>query len=326
VELTPRKLLRLLVVVACVAALGWTIAALGPRRVLGTALDADPWWLALSALPVVGRFLIWAFKWTRMLARESRVPYVPALRILAAGSFANLVTPTAKLAGGVVRAALLHRRFGWRMSTAYGWAMADQVTNVLGNVTLYGVLAVAVGSSALGGDLRRAFLASGLAVLTGLVAFLTLRPWMWRTVADPRVGKRLARLVPSRMRGDDDGRATADRVRRILEPLLGRGPWWRTTLPDIGGAALAFVSVCLANAMVLRALGVEAPILVVSIAVVLAYFAGVLVGFGGLGVTEAALTALWIQLGIPPESAAAAALLHRAIFYAVVVLLGVGAF
>ena len=54
-------------------------------------------------------------------------------------------------------------------------------------------------------------------------------------------------------------------------------------------------------------------------AVVLAYFAGVLVGaWGGIGVTEAALTGLYVQIGLPPDQAAAGALLHRAVFYAVV--------
>ncbi len=75
--------------------------------------------------------------------------------------------------------------------------------------------------------------------------------------------------------------------------------------------------------MVLRALGVEAPLLLVAAAVVAGYFVGVAVGaWGGIGVTEAALTGLFVKLGVPPEQAAAGVLLHRAIFYAVVLIAG----
>ena len=92
-----------------------------------------------------------------------------------------------------------------------------------------------------------------------------------------------------------------------------------TLLADAVWAAAAFAALALANAMVLRALGVEAPLLLVTAAVVAGYFAGVAVGvWGGIGVTEAALTGLFVQLGVPAEQAAAGVLLHRAVYYAVV--------
>ena len=66
--------------------------------------------------------------------------------------------------------------------------------------------------------------------------------------------------------------------------------------------------------------GVDVPLVAISVAVVLGYFAGIAVGaWGGIGVTEVALTGLYVQIGIPPEQAASGALLHRAIFYAVVI-------
>jgi uncharacterized membrane protein YbhN (UPF0104 family) len=70
-------------------------------------------------------------------------------------------------------------------------------------------------------------------------------------------------------------------------------------------------------------LGVEADPWVVSSAVVLGYFAGIAVGaWGGIGVTEAAITVLYVQAGIPPEIATAGALLHRAGLYSVVIVWG----
>lgn len=303
-----RQILRLLILAACVAALAWAISTLGPRRVLRAALQADPLWLALSALPVAGRFFIWAFKWQRMLAREAPVRYAVCLRLLAAGSFANLATPTAKLAGGVVRGLFLHRREGWRMATAYGWAMADQVTNVLGHLLLYGLLAPAAVFALPPGRTRLAILISGGLVLAGLAAAAALRGWGWRLLVHPRIGRRLTRWLPEKWRGEDV-------IEEVLRPLLREG----TFVPDLAWAAVAFSSVCLANALVLRALGVDTPILLLSVAVVLAYFAGVAAGtWGGIGVTEAALTGLYVQFGVPADLALAGTLLHRAVFYLVV--------
>ena len=75
--------------------------------------------------------------------------------------------------------------------------------------------------------------------------------------------------------------------------------------------------------MVLKSLGVKAPLIVVTMVVVLGYLAGNLLGaWGGIGVTEAALVALGTQFGVPADAAAAGALLHRAVFYTVVLSCG----
>ena len=77
-----------------------------------------------------------------------------------------------------------------------------------------------------------------------------------------------------------------------VSPLLERGGILTAFLPDLLWAAIAFASICLANAMVLRSLGVETPIPLLSLAVVLAYFAGVLVGaWGGVGMLVLAIWA-----------------------------------
>jgi uncharacterized protein (TIRG00374 family) len=321
--LPRRKLIGLLVAVACLALLGWTLQKLGPQRVVDTALRADPLWLTLSVLPILLRFLVWGHKWTRMLRRERPVPLWLAIRILAVGSFVNLTTPTAKVAGGIVRAALLHRRRGWRMSTAYGWALADQITNVLGNLLLVGVLAVGVGLTVPDVEYRSAFVVPGLLAVLAVIAVAALRGGVWEWAQRPEVGRRLVSIIPRRFRGQSASSISADRLGRIFGPLLHHGSALRTFLPDVLWASLAFGAVLLANALVLRSLGVEASLLLISVAVALGYFAGVVVGvWGGIGVTEAALTGLYVQLGIPGDQAAAAALLHRAIFYVIVLSCG----
>jgi uncharacterized membrane protein YbhN (UPF0104 family) len=322
---TRRRLIRLLIVAACVAAMVWTLARLGPGRVLEVASRADPFWLALSVVPVLGRFFIWGYKWWRILRREwASAEYWRSLRILLCGSFVNLTTPTAKLAGGVLRAALLKRRHGWRMSRAYGRAFSDQATNAIGTVALYGVLASTV--AVVAGDLehRAAFGISGVLALIAVATALSLRGWAWRQIQRPRLGDFVRRLTPQRLR-ESEGGEPGSGIRAIFYPLLGEGPTHRTLLTDVIWAAVSFGSICVANAMVLRSLGVETSPWVVSASVVLGYFAGILVGVsGGIGVTEAAITVLYIQAGIPAEVATAGALLHRATFY-IVVLLGGGA-
>jgi len=316
-----RSLFRWLLVGGCVAALAWTVATLGPREVLRAARGADPRWLALSVVPVVGRFLIWGVKWTRVLGRKTAVPYAVALRILLCGSFVNLTTPTAKLGGGFVRAALLRRRYGWGLAEAYGRAFADQGTTVLGSLLLYGLLAVSAAFAVPGLPGAAVLGASGALVLAALAAGVALRGWAWRGLHRPRVRAWIERRTPARLRaavGDSGG----DWLEQVFGPLLGEGSAIRNLAADIAWGSLSFASICMANALVLRALGVDAPALPVAAAVVLGYFAGSISGAGGIGVTEAALTGLYIQFGIPGEAAAAGALLHRATLYLVVVVWG----
>ena len=135
------RVLRVLILAACVGVLAWWVRSLGPRRILEAALDADPRWLALSLCAVASRYLIWAAKWQRMMRRTGRVGFGTTLRAILSGTLLNLVTPSAKLAGGVLRAAIVQRSTGWRMALAYGWSVADQVTNVLGDFLLGGLLA-----------------------------------------------------------------------------------------------------------------------------------------------------------------------------------------
>ena len=317
-----RKWIRLLIVAGALGGMVWIVARLGPVRVLDVAARADPVWLALSLLPVVARFLIWGHKWRRILRRQSTpVPYGRSLRILLSGSFVNLTTPTAKLAGGLLRAVLLRRHHGWGLDVAYGRSLADQATNAMGTVALYGVLAVGIWLQNPSGPHRTAFAVSGSMALTSVAVALALRGWAWNLVRSPRLGRLFERLTPSRLRERTGGGEPV--VQTVLYPLLGERPVSRTLLVDVIWAAISFASICVANALVLRALGVDADPWVTSTAVVLGYFAGIAVGaWGGIGVTEAAITVFYIQAGIPPEVATAGALLHRAGLYSVVLVWG----
>jgi len=217
----------------------------------------------------------------------------------------------------VLRAVLLHRRFGWRRSAAYGETVADQVTNGLGFLLLFGVLAAGPAALWTAGGGRIGFLLSGLAALAVVVAAAAVRGPLWRRFQRPGLADGFARLIPRRWRREDHDTETAVRVRLIVRPLLqgGRG-FVHGFGSDLVLAAVSFGALCVANATVLRALGADAPLWVVSVAVVVGYSVGSgLNPLGGLGMTEAALMAVYIKLGIAADVAAAGALLHRAGYY-----------
>jgi len=313
-----RRLVRLAILVACLAAMAWTIHSLGPGKVWESIQRADPAWLGLAVVAVVARFLIWGVKWQAMLRRRERVPLGQCVSFVLAGAFANLTTPTAKMAGGVVRAVLLSRRRGWPPLEAYGWALADQATNILGQWLLFGVLGIVAYSGLPPGPLRTGLLIVGLIVVAGVVAFGLLRHRLWPLVQRQVIGRVIVRLIPAKFRGDRSPEVYNEWLGRVLRPTLKHGGMTSAFLPDVVLGAVGFSALCVSNAMVLRALGSEAPLILVSLAVMLGYFAGTLVGaWGGIGVTEAALTGLFVQIGIPLEVAATGALLHRAIFYGV---------
>jgi len=320
---SQRRLLRLLVVAAGLAVVVWTVHSLDPKRVWTAAAGADPFWLAVSAIPIALRFAIWGVKWTNMLARHETVPLGLVTRFIAAGSFVNLTTPTAKLAGGVVRALLLNKHRGWRMSVAYGWAFADQVTNLLGHVLLFGIGSLAFSLHPAAGAWKPALASVGVLTLLGLALGVWIRRPVWAWIQRPALADKLGRFVPERFVGKEG--FTPDLLRRIFGPLFDDGASWKAFVPDVLLGALAFMTLPVANAMVLRSLGVDAPLLVITVVVILGYLAGNLLGpWGGIGVTEAALAALGAQFGVPAEAAAAGALLHRAVFYAVVLSCGGG--
>ncbi|MDX1388055.1 MAG: lysylphosphatidylglycerol synthase transmembrane domain-containing protein [Acidobacteriota bacterium] len=322
-KISRGRLVQILIAAACVGWLAYTIYKLGPRTVLAVARQADATWLALSFVPIFGRFVIWGFKWNGMLRRRGPISYPNTLRALLAGVFVNLTTPTAKLAGGFVRAALVNRRTGWGMAQTYGWSLADQITNVLGNLSLYGLLAVSAGYSMAAGVSRGQLLASGVVALATVVIVVSLRARAWVLFQKPGLARVLARVTPARYRTTESGRPMAGWVRPVFEPLLHHGRTIVVAPRDLALGAASFGTLCIANAMVLQALGADAHLAKVSVAVVVGYFFGTIFGtLGGIGVTEVALVELYTLAGVSREVAAAGALLHRASYYLVILLWG----
>jgi uncharacterized membrane protein YbhN (UPF0104 family) len=297
----------------------WLVRSMDAAAVWEAARRADPWWLAMSLVLLAARFVLWAVKWSGMMPDGVRMPVSRALRVVLAGAFINTVTPTAKLAGGFYRAADLMAITGWRFSTAYGWAVADQIQNTVGSLLLFGATSVGASIGLADGPMRISLLATGVGALVVSVLALALRPWLGRRVCPNES------VSPEEEAGLDGGDPRSDRpawIRAALRPYLrdraGTGATWR----DMGLSVLSFGCLCASNAMVFKALDVGAPILQVAVFLMVGSFAGNLAGMGGLGVTEATLTALYAQIGIDPVAAVAAALLHRACLYAMVLAAG----
>ena len=308
--------LRLLMLAACVLLVGWSVHSIGPRRVLGVALEADPAWLALSLAAIGARYLIWAAKWWRMMRRAGEIGFGTTLRAVLSGTFVNLVTPSANLAGGVLRAVIVQRSTGWRMALAYGWSLADQVTNFLGSLALGGLLAVAIALGMPTPAGRRAVLLSGAAAVLLTVLFLLFRGRLSKRILRPALARAVARVTPARFRQASPDGASAEWLEPMTTPLLRTGSAWGDAAGDIALAATSRFALCMANALVFRALGVSAPLFEVAAVLLLASFVGTMTGaVGGIGATEVALIGLYARLGIPAEAAAAATLLHRGTFY-----------
>ncbi len=186
---------------------------------------------------------------------------------------------------------------------------------------LFGVGLLAFSMHPAAASWKPVFATVGAVTLALLAAGYLGRHPAWAWVRDPARTRTLARWVPKRFVGEDG--VPPDLLDRVFGPLLRDSSSPKAFVPDILLGALAFAALPVANALVLRSLGVETPLLVVTVVVVLGYLAGNLLGaWGGIGVTEAALATLGAHFGVPADAAAAGALLHRAVFYTVVLSCG----
>ncbi len=282
------RLGKIVLIAVCLGVVVWLVISLEPRKVFAAARGADPGLLALSLLPLAARFLIWNFKATRLARRHGTVRYGTVMRLILAGAFINLLTPTVKIGGGLYRAAGIRRETGWDLPRAWGWTLADQASNILGGLVLFGITALASGGWP--------FLWGGTVALLLVALYFPLRRPIWRI--------------------------TRGTTRDVLEPVLGPGCRTGHLAADIGLASLSWSMLCLACGLVFHALGTGGSLLQLAAVLAAGTTAGAVVGAGGLGVTELALIGLFSRIGIDPAAAAAGTLVHRGILYAVVLMAG----
>jgi uncharacterized protein (TIRG00374 family) len=309
----PRRTLRWLFQLTLVALafyLSWRLLAGLSWEELTTRLgEASPWLTALAGLAMVARFVLWDLRWRRAFARLGERPpgLIRSFFALLSGACVNLVTPTARIFGGLLRARYVARRSSHSFATIYGTVLYDQVAHsvVMGGLTWLALVGFAW---VLGQRWLAAATALALLVATAMaVRWLVGPDWL----AAGRVGESFRRLAARRRLAGL--MAHGREAYQVVRTLLADVPLRRDAL--LLGLAYYLLNV---SAQWLVFLALERPVdpLVVLLAVTLGTAAGIVTGTpGGLGTTEAGMILAYVALDVPRIDAAAGTLLFRALHY-----------
>jgi len=260
-----RLLVSAVVIVALVRIVPWTLLSESLRRVpLTTFALVLAGFLACHALGVV--------KWRLVIGvAGARLPARAAVECYAAGLFSNLFLPTI-VGGDVLRALLAGRRSG-RLEAAVLGGAADRVLDVtaLGALALAASLAVGLGGTGAESSLLLVGCGGALVAAAAVVPLLVrtpLRRW------PPRLRRRVARVL-----------IALRRQRRRPGVLLA----------SFAGACAMQGALALLNAVLGRALAIEADLASWFFAWSLAKAAGLLpVSFNGIGVRDSAFAFLLV--------------------------------
>ncbi|HEV7672690.1 MAG TPA: lysylphosphatidylglycerol synthase transmembrane domain-containing protein [Thermoanaerobaculia bacterium] len=297
----------------------WRWAAGLSWRDLGRRMAAAEWTLLVLALAcLIGRYLLWdrrlAIATERAVAARPRLGV--AFFVLFASAAFNLITPSARVLGGPLRARYTARSIGRPFAPLFGVILYDQLAHYAVMTSLTGLSLVAVAWA-----LGRPWLGAGAVAAFALLAFVAFR-LASKAGQGSLAGFFARRAERSSGRGGQlygHGREVA----QTLETLIDEP---RLRLPAAGLGVGFFLLSALAQWLIFAALGRPENALVVMAVVALGASAGMLAGTpGGVGTTEAAMVALFGALGVGPGEAAAATLLFRGLHYASVLALGVPA-
>lgn len=283
--------------------------------------EARPEYVALGVALLLSRYFIWDARFrraTRRIVGRSTGPLL-GFFVLMASAALNLITPTARVLGGMMRARYFARAHGRPFGFLYGVVLYDQVAHhtVMSVCTwiTFIVTAFALGRRVLG-------FASLAALLVAGVVLLVWSRRRGRSGADPII-QFLARR--------------AERAEGRLQKVLAHGhEAVGVFVRLLGGrrlhleAAVLGVIYFLVNAAgqwaMFLALGAPVSPFVVLAVVALGTAVGTLSGTpGGLGATEIAMMASFKLLGVDEVVAAAGTLLYRGLHYASVLLIGLPA-
>ncbi len=281
----------------------------------------SPRWpvLGFAALCLLGHLYLWGYRWKLAIRRVDAAPRRRVIyAALATAASVNLVAPFARVLGGLLRARYLARAGSLSLASFYGVVLFDQIAHLVVMSALTG-LALVAGAMLLGETGWAVALGGAVALFVAVFLFwherLTARgpAWLAHRLAGRRPGRGLGERLLERSRETVDmlARLLADRALRLQATLLGLG---------------IFLLSALAQGAVFHALEVRPHPLVVLVTVALGTAAGTLAGTpGGLGAAEAAMIAVLVALRVDRLDAAAAALLYRALYYAVVLVSGLPA-
>lgn len=300
----------------------WRLLAGMDWHQLESRLEQASWaWLTPAVVCLLARWIAWDQRFRLAARRAAGIAPTAVLGffVLMASAALNLITPSARLIGGLMRARYFARSTARSFGLLYGVVLFDQVAHhaVMTSATCVALIAAALAAGRLG-------LAGGaFAVLVTAVAALVV--WTRRTGSFER--NPLVRLL-ARRAAKAEGRmqrfyAHGHEAVGVFVRLLGDGPLFGRAF--LLGIAYVILNVG-AQWLIFRALHQPESLLVVFAGVSLGVAAGTLTGTpGGLGTTEAAMVASFDILGVGRVEAAAATLLYRGLHYATVLAVGLPA-
>ena len=286
---------------------------------LAGRVEHASWWFLLPGLILLaGRYLLWDFRFR--LASEVAAGRSPSawlgFTVLMASAALNLITPSARLIGGLIRARYFARYLSKPFGLIYGVVLYDQVAHhtVMTTCTWIAVVVAAplFGHPWLG-------VAAGAALLA---VFAIVAVWTRRSpslMENP--------LVRFLARGAEKAEGRMQKLYAHGHEAVGVFVRLLGEVRLHGKAAVLGLGFFLLNLfsqwLVFRALGIEVPALVIFAGVALGNAAGMLTGTpGGLGTTEAAMVGSFVAMGMNREDALAGTLLYRGLHYASI--LGIG--
>jgi len=253
-------------------------------------------WLALALQ--LGGVLISALKWWLLLRASGQpTPYFWAVRIYLIGQFFSNFLPT-QIGGDAVRVYYLTRRIG-RPATAIASVFVERITGFLA-LTLIGAAALSFSVDRLSSapELRLGLIGCLLVAAAGLlVAFVA--PWGARWLTRAKL---------------PDVLAWQRRLQSFAESLGMYYAYPRTLALVIGLAFGYQLSWIATNYAVASALGLAVPLAFVAFMVPISDIVGLVpIFFNSLGAREGTFVLLLGLLGVPAESALAAAFLIFAV-------------
>jgi uncharacterized membrane protein YbhN (UPF0104 family) len=308
--------------IAAALYLSWRLVA-GIRwsDVAARVEEADPLLLGGAVALLVLRFALWdqRFRLAAHRALGSAPHALLGFFVLLASAALNLITPSARLIGGMMRARYFARAADRSFGLLYGIVFYDQMAHHI-TMTVLTWLAVVAVAFALG---HTALAIAALAALVlSTAAFL-----LWSRRPGTFAENPLVRFLARRAAGPE-GRiqrlwAHGHEAAGIFVKLLADAP---LRAPALALGVLWFLANGLAQWVVFAALGQPVDVLLVLAVVALGNAAGILTGTpGGVGTTEAAMVATFAALGMDRVEAGAGTLLYRGLHYIVVLALGLPA-
>lgn len=282
--------------------------------------EARPAWVALGVALLLLRYALWDWRFrlaVRLTLGRSSGPVLGFFVLLASAAL-NLITPTARVIGGMMRARYFSRAYARPFGLLYGVVLYDQMAHhvVMSVCTWITLIATAF-------FLQRPGIGGG--ALASLIASAVIL-FVWSRRRGPSEENPIVRFLARRAERSEGrmGRflAHGHEAVGVLVRLLGNGPH----LQAIVLGTIYF----LVNAAAQWAffMAIDAPVnpFVVLAVVALGTAVGTLTGMpGGLGTTELAMMASFKLLGVDEVIAAAGTLLYRGLHYAAVLAVGLPA-